>query len=276
MSRIDTADMTLVSAEALEQYRLVRHDANGNAVYCDAGEFPLGPTYNYIALGGTIALMLLLNKAGTVELQSEGAVTKFADVFTAADGKIAATNSGVRVGVALGTAAGADSIIQVLPDLQRVPYVNVAASAVIGPTSTAEADFDKSIAIPASEIKAGSIFRVRAWGIVTDQDTTPQCDVRLKIGTETIATATVAAAANDDQWLIEADIVIRTIGVSGTIVAFAAVSFDAAATALGSALKASATEDTTSGLTIKCTGQFDASHADNKVRLDGLVVEQKR
>ncbi|HUT10170.1 MAG TPA: hypothetical protein VMY42_06715 [Thermoguttaceae bacterium] len=273
---MDVATKTATTAEAITQHRLVRFDSSLDYVYCDSGELPIGPVDRYRASGVEAMAQILANKPGTVKLTASGAISALARVFTADDGKITATNTGVLVGVALLAATADGDVIEVLPDLKRVPYVNTVADSVKGATSTAEVDCGITFTVPANELIAGSIIRVRAQGIVVDQDTTPQCDVKLYAGTEIIATATVGAAADNDQCLILADIVIRTIGSSGTLVAFAAVSFDAAATALGSALKASATEDTTSGLTIKCTVQFNASHADNTFRLDMLEVEHIR
>jgi len=261
---------------AIEPYRFVRFNSSQDAVYCDAGEFPLGWVGSYTASGENTPVDLPTNRPGTLLCEAAGAISARADVYTAADGKISATNSGVKVGVALAAASGSGSVIEVLPEVKRVAMVNVAASAVIGATSTAAADFDKTFTIPAAELKAGSIIRIRAAGIVVDQDSTPACSVKLYLGTELVATATVAAAADNDQFAITADLVVRVIGASGKVFGLVASSFDAAATGLVTSLLAEATEDTTSGLAVKLTGEFAASHGDNKVRLDLLSVEHIR
>jgi len=270
----DTPDLCLLAGENLEKNRLVRLDASGDWVYCDAGEYPLAVTTRYTA-DGAPATGLLFNKEGTLRVTAAGSITIYEDAFTAADGKISATNSGVRVGKVLQTAA-ASGIVDVVADLDRVPMVNTAASAAIGASSTAEADFDKTCSIPAQDLKAGSIIRVHACGIVVGQDTTPQFDVKLYAGTEVVATVTVAAAATNDQFTITAEIVVRTIGASGTIIAQVSHVCDAAGTAIQVRNMAVATESTASGLTIKCSGQFNASHASNTARLDILEVEHLR
>ena len=270
----DTADLCLTAAENLEKNRLIRRDASGNAVYCDAGEYPVGVTTRYTASGFPVSA-ILFNKEGTLRISAAGAITAYEDAYTADDGQIAATNTGVRVGTVLETAA-TNAIVDVLGDLDRVPMVNVAASAAIGATSTSAADFDKTFAIPAQELKAGSIIKVKACGIVVGQDSTPQFDVKLYAGTEVVASVTVAAAATNDQFTIIADIVIRTIGSSGTMIAQVSHICDAAGTAIGVRNMAVATETTVAGLTIKCSGQFNASHASNTARLDILEVEHRR
>lgn len=276
MQQNDSGVLTLTSAEALVMYRLVRRDASGNAVYCDAGEYPLGPTYEDIAITTPISVTMLKNKVGTIELMASGAITQFADVFTDDDGKITATNTGVRVGIALVAATADGDVIEVQPDVARVPYVNTAAATAIGASTTDATAIDVTHTVPASELKAGSIIRVKAAGLVVDQDSTPQFDLKLYAGTELIATATVAAAADNDQAIIEAVIVIRSIGTSGTLIAAVKSVIDAAGTAVAVNNKAQATETTAAGLLIYLTGTFDASHADNSFRLDILEVEHIR
>lgn len=271
----DTSTLSARAAEALAQFRLARFDSSRELVYCDAGEFPLGPVFALTANDDMASVGLLLNKNGTAKCIAAGTITAGNAVYTAADGKVGETNAGVLVGEALNSAS-ANEVVEVLPDLRRVPTVNVAASSVAGATSTSQVAFDVSRTIPVIELKAGSIFRVRAAGIVVDQDTTPQCDVRLLVGTEVIATATVAAAADNDQFDIAADIVLRSIGATAAIVAACRTSFDAAGQAVITQSKASATEDLTSGAAITVTVQFNASHADNQARLDILEIEHVR
>lgn len=268
----DTPDLSLDAGEALAKYRLARHNSSGDAVYADAGEKPLGSVHAAVASGSPVTIHLL-GKEGTLILMASGAVSQFADVYTAADGKVSATNSGFKVGMALTSASADGDLIEVLPDPGFVAFANAAASSAVGASSTDENDFDVTHFVPAQVIKAGTCIRVRASGLCIGAVTTPQLDIRLYAGTEIIATATVAAAATNDQWLIAADIIIRTIGASGTLYATAMDSNDAAGTAIDINLKAQATEDTTAGLTIKASAQFDASNAGNTARLDALVVE---
>jgi len=270
----DHPSLTRTAGEDLLDRRLVRLNSSNELVYCDAGEVPLGPIGENVSDGDDIAVALLTNKEGTFQGVAAGTFSLLAPLYTQADGKIDDINTGVRIGWALEACSYAAQYIEFLPDLAQVAIVNAAAATAVGASSTDEEDIDVTAFIPANNIRAGSMFRIKACGIVVDQDSTPQCDVKLYAGTELIATATVAAAADNDQCIIEADLVVRTIGSSGTLIALAKTSFDAAGTALVSALKASATEDTTSGLTIKCTATFSASHADNSFRLDLLSVEQ--
>lgn len=273
----DVSTLTRDTGEDIAKYRLVRLDSSGNDtfVYNDAGEFPLAASRGFVASGDAMDGWLLTNKNGTIKLEAAASISAEDDVYAAADGKVTGTANLVKIGKALTAASGSGSIIEVLPEVSRVPYVNTSAEGV-GASSTDENAFAASVTIPAQELKAGSLIRIKVAAIVTDQNANPQCDVRLKLGTETLVTATVAAAADNDQCLIEADVVIRTVGATGTLFGYAASSFDAAGTALGSAQKAQATEDTTSGLAVTVTAQFDASHGDNDCQLDLLEVQHLR
>jgi len=271
---VDSPYKSRLAGEALNKFRLTRPNSAGAAVYCDAGEKPEGPVGAYTADTDPCTITLLANKEGTVRCIAVGTFSILAPVFTQDDGKIDDVNTGYRVGYALEACTVAGQEIEVLPDPGYVSISNAAAATGVGATSTSEEDIDVTAFVPVNELRAGKHIRVKAWGIVTDQDSTPQCDVKLYANTELIATATVAAAADNDQCIIEADIIIRTLGATGTLIALAKTSFDAAGTGVISALKAQATEDISAGITFKCTATFNASHADNDFRLDGLTVEQ--
>lgn len=273
MSYLAVPFLTRITGEAINCYRLMRLNSSNQWVFCDAGEMPLAVAESFMASALPLTGRLLRRYPGTVELTASGAIDQFAKVYSAADGKISMTNTGVCVGMALAAASGNGSVIEVLPEVQRVPYVNTAASAAVGASSTAEADFDKTFFIPASELKAGSIVRIRASGLCVGAVTAPQLDIRLYAGTEVLATITNADVVTADQFLIEGEFVVRTLGASGTLVGAFAHILDAAGTAIGVRNKAEATEDTTAGLTIKLSAQFDASNAGNTARLDTLVVE---
>lgn len=275
--QVDGALKTLVTGEAINRYRLMRINSSGAWVYCDADEFPTALARNYCANGESLAGYLLAQKEGTIKCMASGAIsTAYVPVYTDDDGKVTATAGGVQVGVAIDTASADGSIVEVIPDVKRVPQVNVANDAVKGASSTDEVDCGITYTIPASELRVGSIIRARVHGIVADQAITPQCVVKLYVGTEVIATATVAAAADNDECIILADIVVRVVGASGNVEAFCAHAFGAAGTAVGTRKKAAAAEDLSAGAVLKVTVQFNASHADNQFRLDHFEVEHVR
>ena len=116
----DTADLVVLTAEAVEQHRNVRHNGSGLLVYADAGEMPLGPAEEYKASGEPLTVKLLTNKPGTVLQIASGAIDAYADVYQDADGKVTATNKGVKVGKNLAGAATADGdVIEVMPAVEN-------------------------------------------------------------------------------------------------------------------------------------------------------------
>ena len=268
----DEPALTFDTGEAIEQYRMMRLNSSKAWVYADAGEMPMAVSREKIASGLPLCGILLRNKPGTIKAVSAGTVA-FADrVYAANDGKVSATNTGVLIGYAL-KAGSAGSVIEVLPALQRVPYANVASSTGLVAADTNATPFDVSYTIPASEIKAGMLIKIRAWGIQVDENSTNTCTITVKLGTETIVASAAVDAVDNDQFLLEADVVVRTVGASGTLVASGKAVNDAAGTLIGVANKAEAVEDMTSGLAVTVTATWSAAHADNEARLDGLIVE---
>ncbi len=155
-------------------------------------------------------------------------------------------------------------------------YTGVAASAAISNTTTQTA-FDKSFSFPASSLRAGDVIRVVAQGIATSTNSTDTLTPTLRIaGTDAIVGPAVDVA-NNDVFVIQADIVIRTIGASGTFVAAGIVGLGATATGTGRvAYKASTTIDTTAAVAIDVTATWSVASASNSVRLDVLDVQLLR
>jgi len=274
----DTPDLTLDSAEALEKYRLVRHDGSGDAVYCDAGEVPLGANGAYVASGRPALVTLLGNKPGTLVLVASGAISAYADVFADDDGKVTATNTGYKIGKALATVTADDDLVEVLPEAGKLGllYANITASTAVGSNSSAVADFDKYATIPAGVLAAGDVIRVRAKAKITGIDSTPQCTVALVLGTENIVSSVVAAGAANDICVIDAEITVSASGASGKVLGSGFQIFDASGTAAKSWEKAEASEDLSAAVVLKCTGKFDAEHASNLLELQQLTVELVR
>ena len=97
-SQMDSPYYAATSGEALAKFRLVRFDSSNDFVYCDGGEIPVGRTSEAVA-NATETTAMLLNKMGTMKVVASGAIGAKADVFTDDDGKVTATDTGVKVGV---------------------------------------------------------------------------------------------------------------------------------------------------------------------------------
>jgi len=173
-------------------------------------------------------------------------------------------------GLAVGAASG-----QVKAVSANAParYVNVAASTAISDTVT-ETAFSTAVTLPANSLKVGSVIRVRAQGIVTSSNSSDTLDVALRLGTTDVIATGAVNSTNDDIIYITADIVIRTIGASGTFVAAGTTANGVVGTATAlPRLKASTAIDTTAAISVNCSATWSVASASNSVRLDVMDVE---
>lgn len=155
-------------------------------------------------------------------------------------------------------------------------YSNIAASAAISNVATITA-FDKSYTIPANFLVAGDVIKIRAQGIVTAQNSTDTLIITLKIGSTTIKATAAVDSAVSDIWQISADLVVRTIGASGTFVGHGTQANGVLATAAALPfLLASTAIDTTATQAITVSATWSVASASNSTRLDVLTVETSR
>lgn len=102
-------------------------------------------------------------------------------------------------------------------------YSQVAAStAITGATETATA-FDKYYTVKANAPEAGSVIRGRAWGKHTAATGTEDHTLAIKLGSQAIFTSAAIDPTTNDYWMIEFEIVFRTVGATGTIVGWASL-----------------------------------------------------
>lgn len=154
-------------------------------------------------------------------------------------------------------------------------YSNTAASTAITGATEAETNFDVSYSLPANSLTAGAVVRIRAQGIHTATTGAETHSILLKLGSNTVVSKAAVDPANNDVWVIDATLVCRTAGASGTVVGAGLIGTGASGSAAltGWAL-ASLTVDTTQALTVAVAidRQAGATDADS-ARLDVLTVE---
>jgi hypothetical protein len=150
-----------------------------------------------------------------------------------------------------------------------------AASTAITNTNTETAFSNGTVTIPANTLKVGDVIRVRAQGIATATNSTDTLTVKLKIGSDVVAATAALDVADNDIFVIDASIVIRTIGATGTFVAtgFQIIGPPATATAKPFS-KASTTIDTTAAQTLSITATWSVASTSNSVRMDVFLVEE--
>jgi hypothetical protein len=158
-------------------------------------------------------------------------------------------------------------------------YVNTAESAEHENT-TDEALFDKYTTIPAGYLKAGDVIHVTGQVTVADNNSTDTLTLTLRLGglsgTAVIATAAVDVADNDVGY-IDAYLVVRTVGSSGTFVASGVQGLGVPGTVTAKPFtKVSTAVDTTAALVIGISADWSVGHADNEASLTTLIVEVLR
>lgn len=154
-------------------------------------------------------------------------------------------------------------------------YASTAASTAITGATEAETIFDTNYSLPANSCAAGSVFRIRGQGIHTATTGTETHTIALKFGSVTLALKASVDPANNDIFVFDATVVIRTIGASGTLVATSRLARGASDTASPvEQITASTTIDTTAAIVIGVyiDRQTTATDADS-ARLDILTVE---
>ena len=159
-----------------------------------------------------------------------------------------------------------------------VPYTNEAASTAISNTVT-ETAFSTSYSIPAGTLSPGQLVRIKWQGIATATNATDTLAVKVYIGGITgtlLFTHAATDVANNDVFSGEYNLIVRTIGVSGTIAGFGAGKSIPAAEGTATYkddILASTTIDTTTAKVIALSATWSVANAGNSCRLDFLSVE---
>lgn len=154
-------------------------------------------------------------------------------------------------------------------------YALLAAGAALT-NSTVETTLG-SANFPANRLVAGDVIRFRAQGIATLTNSTDTLNVKAYLGANNLCATGALDVANNDIFYVEGDIVVRTAGAGGTIVAAGSQSIGTPGTATVKNWNfASAGLDTTAAQLFKLTGTWSVANAGDSCRLDLLDIELKR
>lgn len=152
-------------------------------------------------------------------------------------------------------------------------YSNVAASSSVTNTSTATA-FDLSYTIPANYLAVGDVIRIKAQAIAPTTNSTDTLTLTLKMGSTTIIATAAVDVANGDIGYIEADLVIRTIGASGTYVGAGVQGLGVPGTVTAKPwLLGSTAIDTTATQALTVVAAWSVASTSDITRLDVLEIE---
>lgn len=277
MSSFQDSPITVLAGENIPAYSRIRF--NGTSwVLASASQTAHAVSRQYIA-SGDYGAASLANDEGVFAMQAAGAISVGDHVFAAASGEVANTGT-IYEGICYKAAADSSDTCEVLkgiPRLKGLLYSNTAASSAVTNTVTATA-FDLSYTVAANTLKAGDVLRIKFQGIATATHSTDTLAIELKIGSVTVLSLAAVDVADNDIFEGAMDVVVRTVGASGTIVAHGvAPVIGAAGTATGrSRYLASSTLDTTADEAVTVVATWSVASASNSCRLDVLTVELVR
>lgn len=157
-------------------------------------------------------------------------------------------------------------------------YSNTAASTAVTGSTSAEQAFDVAYTIPANTLKAGTMVKIRAQGIATGTQANDTVAYKLYIGGSggtALISAAATDAANNDTFQMEAVVICRTAGATGTFVSTGTYKVSSAegTMTVKDDITASTTIDTTNNKAVTVTATWNAANATNTCRLDILTVE---
>lgn len=227
---------------------------------------------------GLVADVLLRSANGTQEYVASGAITVNAIVYPDVNGLITATPNGIPIGRALNSASASGDFVEVLVldvsgGLGKL-FVGVSTTDTVTNTVT-ETPFAQSYTVPANVLNVGDRIRIHAAGTVTSHNSTDTLNVKLYVGGNVIASTGAVNNAANDTFDIFAEVVVRTITSSGTIVASGTVTDGVTGTATTKQfLFASATLDSTIAELIKVSATWSVASASDIVRLDILNIDR--
>lgn len=156
-------------------------------------------------------------------------------------------------------------------------YTNVAASTAISNTVT-ETAFSTSYSIPANSLVPGEAIDIFWQGIATNTNSTDTLTIKVYIGGITgtaLFTHAATDVADNNVFMGQYKLIVRTVGASGTIVGFGwgkSVPAAEGTATFKDDILASTTIDTTAAQSIAVSAQWSVASASNSCRLDFLHV----
>lgn len=198
-------------------------------------------------------------------------------------------SNGAQIGaaefIAIEANATAGGAVECVPISGNSPggliFVATSDSAAITGASTTETAFaTNQVSIPALQLRAGDVIRVRGRAVVTGKNASETLHIRGYIGglagVNLFDTGAVNNSASDEIYF-DFEVVVRSTGATGKIIGSGLVVDGAPGTATAKeASLQSTTLDTTAAELIVLSAQWSGSSASNTVLLRELVVEIKR
>lgn len=134
-----------------------------------------------------------------------------------------------------------------------------------------------SKAFPANFWQPGKVVKARALVTVPSTNSTDTLTVVARFGAAAltgtaIGTTGALDVANDDLCVVDVELVCRSVGIEGVIVATVLLSKDAAGTAAGASGSVVSSVDTTAATYLGITGAWSVANAGNQCAVQALTV----
>lgn len=146
--------------------------------------------------------------------------------------------------------------------------------------TTTETAFDKTVSIPGNLLSAGAVLKIFAKVNVTSGNSTDTLQLKLKFGSQVIATTPAVDVTNGggDLGVLQAVVTIRSIGSSGVATAggSSGLGVPGTATLRVDGVAGTFTLDTTAAITVSVTATWSAASSSDICALEGLVVSMER
>lgn len=131
------------------------------------------------------------------------------------------------------------------------------------------------VSLPAGALTVGTLIRVTAVGAITNQNATDTFGVKLRLGATDLVVISPRDPATNDVFHIQADILVRVAGASGSLRTVGHSLFTAPASyGTNEVVSLTGTSvDTTVANTLFVEGTWSVANANNIARLDVLSIE---
>jgi len=240
-----------------------------------------GKVQKHATHGGVSEMMIALEDA----LQGNGVTDAYAadDVVTikAVDrnrrfyGRLPANAVAVTKGSKL--MSNGDGTFVLWPSTGSKLYTNAAASTAVSNGVNTEQDYDLTYTLPANMLKVGDVLNIKGHIVVSATASTDTITVKVYLGSTAIVTTAAVDAATGDIITFNVNVVIRTIGASGTFVAYNHNANGVPATGTVKAgFVASTAIDTTTTKVIKASSTWSATSATCTSAVQSLIVTLER
>lgn len=131
------------------------------------------------------------------------------------------------------------------------------------------------VVLPAGALTAGTLIRVTAIGSITNQNAADTFGIKLRLGSTDLVTITPRDPATNDVFHVQAEILVRVAGASGSLRTLGHQLFLAPASYAANEVVsiAGTSVDTTVANTLFLEGTWSAISANNVARLDAMSIE---